>query len=69
MPKLTERQQSVFEATIRAAARLLRLKPSSLKRLHKHVQACGTDHEIGLSIDNTVRRMIKAAMDEKQAGF
>jgi predicted transcriptional regulator len=71
MPKpLTTRQQSVFNTTVKAANRLLKLSRKSLEKLKKHAQANGAEHEVDATVDfvdldNTVQEIIKAALRNK----
>ena len=71
MPKpLTPRQQSVFNTTVKAANRLLKLSHKSLEKLKKHAHANGAEHEGDaevdfVDLDNTVQDMIKSALRNK----
>ena len=67
---LTDRQKSVFNATVKAANRLLKLSRRSLEKLKKHAQTNGAEHEDDASVnfvdlDNTVKDMIKSALRNK----
>lgn len=62
---LTERQKKVLERVINLSSSLLKLNPTSLRRMGDHVLEHGTDHDGGSFVDNLTEEILRVAQDHK----